>query len=467
LGLPTLFFLTLLYTKSRSGLLGFALADLIFWGGIFLISKTKHLKQFLILHFALLILVAISGTPWTPSLQSAAPVQKSSPPAGTTALQTGGTESGDIRKIVWKGAIDIWKAYPILGTGLETFAFSYYKFRPVEHNLVSEWDFLYNKAHNEYLNFLATAGTIGFLAYLLLIGASLYQISKSRPNFALALGAGYVSILVTNFFGFSVVPVALLFFLYPAVAVTLQLAASSKQQVASKIAANQKIFIGLTLLLTSYLLLLTSRYWYADLLFAKGKVANTSKNYPHAQRLLIKAIKTSPIPQAIYHDELAKTATEISLELFEAGNEEESLRFTKLAISESDKAVKLSPANLNLRRRRASMFLKLVGIDAGFLGAAEKALIEAIEMAPTDAKLYFKLASTYVKAGELDRAIEVLQETIRMKPNYRNARLALAVLFIEKGETEKAKDELKFILTRINPKDEIAKEQLEQLEAGD
>ena len=38
----------------------------------------------------------------------------------------GVTESGDIRKIVWQGAIELWKQYPILGTGVENFAYSYY-----------------------------------------------------------------------------------------------------------------------------------------------------------------------------------------------------------------------------------------------------------------------------------------------------------------------------------------------------
>src|SRR3989344_1379759 len=79
-----------------------------------------------------------------------------------TQLENGGTESGQIRFIVWQGALDIFKHYPIFGSGLETFAYSYYQYRPTSHNLTSEWDFLYNKAHNEYLNYLATTGIVGF-----------------------------------------------------------------------------------------------------------------------------------------------------------------------------------------------------------------------------------------------------------------------------------------------------------------
>ena len=76
--------------------------------------------------------------------------------------------------MVWKGAIDIWLHNPIFGTGLETFAFAYYQYRPAAHNMTSEAQFLYNKAHNEYLNYLATTGTVGIVTYLLMIGGFLF-----------------------------------------------------------------------------------------------------------------------------------------------------------------------------------------------------------------------------------------------------------------------------------------------------
>ena len=56
--------------------------------------------------------------------------------------------------------------YPLFGTGVETFAYSYNFVRPLTHNLTSEWDYVYNKAHNEYFNYLATTGFIGLISYL-------------------------------------------------------------------------------------------------------------------------------------------------------------------------------------------------------------------------------------------------------------------------------------------------------------
>jgi len=210
--LSALFFITLLFTKSRSGLLGFIAADIIFWGFTLWQDRKEALKPFLIHNLLFVFLVLAIGNPFQSS-SFPSPEVNSAP-----ALETGGTESGTIRKIVWKGAIEIWKHYPLFGTGPETFAYAYYQFRPVEHNLVSEWDFIYNKAHNEYLNLAANTGSAGLLSYLILIFFSVVQISKSKQP---ALLSGYASLLVTNFFGFSVVPTQLLLFLFPAIALTL------------------------------------------------------------------------------------------------------------------------------------------------------------------------------------------------------------------------------------------------------
>src|SRR5258708_3129465 len=209
IGISVLFFACILFTKSRSGLLGLAAAYLIFW--LFNLSK---LRFALIISALFLIIAGIFGTPWTPGIGIA---HNAPTAAAKTDQGEGGTESGAIRAIVWKGAIDGFKHNHVTGTGVETFGYSYWQYRPVEHNNISEWDFLYNKAHNEYLNFAANTGTVGLLAYVFLILASLFVMRKNT-----AILAGYISILITNFFGFSVVVISLLFFLMPAMALILK-----------------------------------------------------------------------------------------------------------------------------------------------------------------------------------------------------------------------------------------------------
>jgi len=405
LGISALFFLTLLYTKSRSGLLGFAVAYFVFWGLYFLPQiKKKALKKIIkhkifLIHTSLFLLLAIlAGTPWTPSINSIMSQESSIKKETTTqapALETGGTESGEIRKIVWKGAVDMWKHYPLLGPGVETFAFVYYNFRPVEHNLVSEWNFIYNKAHNEYLNALATTGLVGFTSYLILISAIILQITKKSitpNNNRLALLAGFSSILITNFFGFSVVPVALLFFLYPAMAATLERkSGKAREYKEQSLPSSQKTAIVITCSFALLLFYSISKYWYADFLYAKGKNAIAAGNPARAREILIKTVKLSS-KEAIYWNELSKATVDIAVDTPE---------FAAQAIKESEKATSLSPKNVNILRDQSIMYIKLSSLDLEYLLDALATLNKAIELAPTDAKFYYNLALTYVRMGQI------------------------------------------------------------------
>jgi len=471
LSVSTLFFLTLLYTKSRSGILGFATGWIIFWGITIFKSFKKNLldrelvSKFLILNFALLILAGATGTPWTPTFANFIKTKTliiniPTRPSAGPALEVGGTESGTIRKIVWKGAIEIWKHYPVLGTGVETFAYSYYNFRPVEHNLVSEWDFLYNKAHNEYLNFMANTGTVGIVSYLILIVSTLYLFWRGK---AYAFGAGYVSILVSNFFGFSVVPVNLEFFLFPAIAIAL----ANNQQTTSniqlkKLASGQKAAIVILLLVGSWLLIVISRYWYADFLYAKGKLYDDSSQFAQGAQYLMRAEKLSP-NEAIFHNEISSSYSSIAVTLAQDHQKDKAQQFADAAIIESDGAVKLSPANVNLRRSRVSMFIKLAIINPSYLNDALAVLLDAIKLAPTDAKLYYNLGLIYSRLGQNDEALQTLEHTVDIKANYKEARLALAILLNDRGDKKEARAQLEYILKYIDPNDSITKQQLEEV----
>jgi len=483
LGIFLLFFLTLLYTRSRSGILGFVISYFTFWTGFYLLNKNVKaiLKPFLQITFLIIIVTSITGTPWTPGLSNLFQATDTEPQVTNTiigpALEVGGTESGEIRKIVWKGALNIWKDYPIFGSGVETFAYSYYNFRPVEHNLVSEWDFLYNKAHNEYLNYLATTGTAGFLSYLVVLLTIVYVFARpyldkqkqkySNPSekqiLPLAFLSGFSSILATNFFGFSVTPVALLFFLFPAMMITTVNKDNTKKESANRNIDTLQTIGGSTIIVVAfYLLFLLSRYWQADTLYAEGKLQNDLDNFTDAREVLLKATKLSP-KEAVYYDELSESTSGIALSLNDSVNEEAAKQFALTSINESTKAVDLSPSNLNIRRNRARLFIKLSIIDPTFLVGAKETLLEAVELAPTDAKLLYNLGLTMARLGELNEAIEVMEKTIEMKTNYRDARFARALLLIDAGRNTEAIIELSYILENIYPDDELVRLQLEEL----
>jgi len=462
--LTTIFFITLLFTKSRSGIMAFGIMFAIYWGITFWTNKKNvsiHLKQFLTTITYFLIAILIIGTPWTPNLSELSNKPKQNintnqeEIATTTVLESGGTESGDIRKIVWQGALNTWKLYPLLGSGVETFAFSYYQGRPAEHNKVSEWNYIYNKAHNEYLNFLATTGIVGITAYAILILISLYLLKDKA-----ALLAGFVSILITNFFGFSVVPIAILFFLFPAIAIAQDNELTNSDT--KKLDNTQNFFILVLSLITGYLLLSTINYWRADYYYSQGKNQNRAQIYPSATVFLAKAINLVP-NEPLYHSELASSYAEMAIINFENNNTEVANLNITNALNETNKAYILSPKNTNILRAKSNVYSDLAYIDRSYLNNNIDTLLELQKMAPTDVSVVYKIGLAYARGNQIETSIDYLNMAIEMKPDYKRARQVLAALYQDTDQNDKAREQYEYILKYISPDDKTVQNELEQL----
>ncbi len=466
-GLSVLFFWTLIFAKSRSGFLGFGVAYIVFWT-LVILKNIKNIKMltppFLITGFSLIAVCLISGTQWTPSIENILSHKKAVEQTNVsgTALETGGTESGTIRKIVWQGAIQVWLHYPLFGTGTETFAFSYYLYRPIAHNLTSEWDFIYNKAHNEFLNFAANTGTFGLLSYLTVIGFSIYLMIKSKSenkNLDFALLAGFISLSVSNFFGFSVVPTQLEFFLFPAIAIAVTAANVRYEEQNKKLENIQKAFIFFVICTLLYLLWLTLTYWYADVLYARGKSFNSISRPDLAVPALSQAIKFEPA-QAIYYGELANSYATVAMAYDQEKDATHAGEFTNFAIISIEQAVNMSPANVNLRRSMFGIYVKLSTINEKYLVNARDAVTETIKLAPTDAKLYYNLGVVNANLDQYEAADTDFKKAIELKADYGDARIQYAALLVHLKRNDEAKKQLNYVLTNIDPNNTTAKQAL-------
>jgi len=443
--ISVLFFITLLFTKSKSGLLAFGVESIIFLGIIFWKSKLKFWKEFLTLNLSFIILFFVFS-PFTldrsPSIVSDAP-----------ALETGGTNSGQIRKSVWKGAVNIWKNHPLLGTGPETFAYSFQMYKPIEHNLTSEWDFIYNKAHNEYLNYLATTGTLGLISYLALIFTSIALItnyfkkhSGIKKGLKIAILSGYVGILITNFFGFSVVFTSLMFFLFPAIAV-----AYSTQDVKRKRNEKPSLFQWFTflavLLTACYLLHTTFNYWLADVAYNKGKNDNLTGDFENAEIHLTKAIKLNPKEPLILSElAISLSATDI-----------------KESVNLAQKAHQMLPINLNIIKNYYAILASAEKQMPGSTLEAISVMEQTIEIFPNNPKINYQLGALYINTSNTEKGIEYIQKSIELKGNYKQARYALGVIYKDLKMYELAKEEFEYILLKIDPNDKLAKKHLEEI----
>lgn len=482
--------LALLYTKSRSGLLGLA-AALVLYGIYKLIKDTKQRKEnftrlSLVAAF-LIILSLFAGTALTPKLsdlwqknisqtETIAAANETAGDQETTQTENGGTPSEEIRKIVWKGAIKVWERYPIFGSGVETFAYSYYLDRPVEHNLVSEWDFLYNKAHNELLNFLANSGAVGLLTYLAMFVMIFYlgikQFNKDTNSKSLAILSGLAAMFISNFFGFSTVVTNLLLFGLFAVIVLEEGEFKNEKNADIKIdekSTELSIFEYITyptiIIASLFLMAKAWNIWEADYLFTKGQNAFQTGDLQNGLLDIQKAIKKSP-NEALFYDDLANDYVSLSIKFAQAQDATTSSQLAQKAIESNSYAIKLNPVHLNFYKSQARIFIRLGQLDSRLYSYAEGSLKKAITLSPTDAKLYYNLALVLEALDKNDEALQNMEYAVQIKSNYLQARNELARMYFTKGDYNKAAEQYQYSLQNIAPNDELIKEKLNIVEAS-
>ncbi|MBI2621837.1 MAG: O-antigen ligase family protein [Candidatus Levybacteria bacterium] len=522
-----LFYISLLYSGARSGMIAVFFSLFVF-ATLYLFLNRSNLSSIITNKFliGLIILVALSSfivgirIPVLDKFQfsqvqqiliRAGPIDKGEetgqePPASepTSSIPLGGSESGAIRNVVWRGALDVWRASPILGTGVETFAFAYYRYRPVEHNNLSEWNFLYNKAHNEYLNYLATTGAFGLLTYLFFVGMVLvvavanilkirikevkYMGSLTSPRWGqkdpliLALASSFLAILIVNFFGFSVVVMNIYLFLIPAfILILLNLVPHTKEEPLPKIlyiSYGQWAAIATLGVMGLFMIGLLIRYWIADTKYALGLNYNQAREFQIAYPLLQDAVKIRKEP--VFLNEMAINDANLAEALAATADSTESAiliqNLATEALETSDQLTKEHPNNIVFWKTRVRVFYTLAKLDPSFFPLALSAIQKTSELAPTDVSVLYNLGVLYGQNGDSKKAVEVLEKTVAYRPHYIEAHFALGLFYHDLGVDSqsgavkdrsylgKAIAQMKYILENLSPNDDQAKSYLEAWE---
>lgn len=479
-------FACVLFTRSRSSLLA-VVVGLVFTIPLYVYiyrAGQKGYRNVLLFISSLLLLFFVTlaavqtGIPRIDNVLRPSFFTNTQPTIQTGEKKQSGkifvTSSEDIRRIVWDGAIDLGFKYPLLGTGLETFAYSYYFVRPIKHNSTSEWDYLYNKAHNEYLNYFATTGFLGTVAYLLVIltsfGVMIYAFRKDRENRprSIAILGAYITILVTNFFGFSTSSINLFFFTLPAFALLPKETARTAYSTLAK--SWTRIFgVVIASVIALYLLFVIGTYWVADTKYKEGDDYYHMGDYKSAAYLLLSAINMRK--EHVYEDKLSYI-----LANYAAAVDKESVsQLLSLSDYYNKESLQSSPKNVlywKTRAKNAYAYYQLTQ-KPEFISQGIDALKTARALSPTDPKLPYTTAIFYsvlaqrspkdsaqyqqLTLSEVDRSIE-------LKPDYRDAYLLKAQMLEQFGDKKGARETISTYLSSVDSTDVEMRETLQKLQ---
>ena len=433
-------FIALVMTTSRAGILGifFGIATLAVFAGRGIIRENFKVVRIILLGFLAAILIfggflfsrigEIVSRDKNPESRVEDQTQQPSHPVTQSPK---GTESSEIRLIVWQGAIAAFKKRPVLGFGPETFAYSYYLYRPLSHNQTTEWNFFYNKAHNEFLNYLTTVGSVGTFLYMAFLASVIFvlfvQRGKVEPEKKLLIAAGLGSIIgyqTTIFFGFSTVASQTIMFLAICAILCLRNQNYFEIQIKEKLRTRfaQVIFL-LGLIVLSFPL----RLYFADLSWAKAKElesVNTAKSLSAYQT----AKNLSPIYNSFIESDFAYRQA-VYANILE--DKSQADKYVKDADKKAQKADKSAQYNLIVKRRIANTYLLLAKVDPVFEQKALDLGQDLLKLAPTDPQSYLTLAKIQVGIGQKEKGQETLSLALLLKPDYLEAQELFSQLATE------------------------------------
>lgn len=478
-------FITLLFTRSRSSLFAVFIGLAGFFLFLILQNKRFQLKR-LITPLVLLIFVLLTsififktGSATIDKYLTLSP-NKSNTVSQNNLQNTAQptlnvTDSLDIRKIVWQGAWDLGWKYPTFGTGVETFAYAYYFTRPVEHNYTSEWDFIYNKAHNEFLNYFATTGLVGLLTYMFMIISVLYlaiRYTFSLENtddrlLVISIFAGYITILVTNFFGFSTTTLNLFFYIVPAIILLTKLNPQIPVPY-KKLNWKKETMSIVVVIFALYCIWGVVSYYLADIQYNQANQLQSEEKYQQAMNAYDEALRLRY--EHVYEDRLSYTLANLAFIAAYQDESDLSKKLMSLAEGYNSKTLQVAPKNVLYWKTKAKndyLFYE-ISKDTKYLDNAISSLERAEKFAPTDPKLPYTIAvfySTYPDEKKTYSAdiFKEIDRSLRLKSDYRDSYVLRAQEYKKIGKMQDAIKDLEYIVNVLKTPDEEVLNELKDL----
>jgi len=337
-----------------------------------------------------------------------------------------------VRGYYWDAALEMLKAYPLTGVGLDHYGYYFKEFRSVEYPIKYGFDLTSTNAHNTFLQMFATGGVLLGLSYLLLtistlyVGLKLVKLSNSNERLvSLGILAAWLAFQAQSFISIDNIGVSVWGWLLTGAIFGL---ASAKELERKKlelsdiklIARNQikvipYLVTGLimipVLILSVLLIRIENNAARArDLAQNLSNYRGVTDNLTRQLNLILDQhatyVASNPIADPNYK-------VQISYHLFNSGKQSESIEILNNVMNEF-------PRNIYAVEALAIQFTEQKNLKMAITYREKLASID-----PWNGKNYLQLMFLYKSSGDIENATLAKNRILSFAPETNEAKIAL------------------------------------------
>jgi len=399
-------------------------------------------------------------------------------------------ELGLSQKGAWGIVKNVIKDNPVLGTGPETFIYSYSLNKPQDINQTIFWNLRFANAPSEIMSLLSEIGILGILALLIVIGVSLVKfiktlvVSKENHDNLIGLKIGLFSSWLVLFMSWFLYPqnITLLFVFWLFLASLCVIHSDAKDIKTIHIKGSGKMalaisfgFIVIVIGIIGLLYLEASRY-IAEAEYKNGLTLVNNGKLDVGINKIVQATVINPYEDKFYRDLAQLFLAQINSDLNNPDLKQED-KTTKVqtgisnAINSVIRATTLNSNDVANWIIRGLIYRNLIPLVSGTGSWAIDSYEKALTLEPDNPYIYTEIGRTYVNGADLlidqaqkdqnvkkqmdddlGYAVEAYNKAIELKSDYAPAQFELALVLDRQGKTDEAINKMEASKT-LAPKD--------------
>lgn len=366
----------------------------------------------------------------------------------------------------WKVSVSAFRDSPFWGTGPGSYQADFTAYKPVQLNNTTSWNIRFDRAFNEYLEFLATMGAPGLIVLLLFstlfLSAAFKSLSSSDTLLKSVAISGILFIVLLGLHP-STLPlwviglfiVAMFMALNHKYIEQLQFGISAVKDLENQLRLRFDILPVIFSLIIAggliYSAFQIGNIFIADYHHRQAVNAIASGNGLGAYNELVAAERYNPNAD-LYRLQLAQTnfalanaiavakgPTEASPSGSLTDEDKNNIRtLLSQAVNEGRAATVLNPNSAGSWEILGSLYRQIAGVAENALAFSLDAYGRAIQRDPYNPVLRLNAGGVYYSAKNYDMAIRFFTDAINLKPDYANAYYNLAYAYRDKGDLENA-----------------------------